>query len=86
MMPPYTFKLLSDGGDRITSSLTLTAFDGFNGTVIRCIDTNLDTDEEQTTVAMVLGESNIIIGAGEKDIILAIRTWSRAMNLIGPKD
>ena len=56
-MPPYTFKVVSDDGERVITSLTLTAFGGFNGTVIRCIDTNLDTDEEQTTVAMVLGES-----------------------------
>ena len=55
---PYSFMLTEDFGSSITSTLSLTVFAGFNGTVITCLDSNalLGEGDKQSTTAMVFGE------------------------------
>ena len=58
IIPPYSFMLTEDDGSSITSTLSLTVFAAFNGTMITCRDSlaNQGAAAEQSTTAMVLGE------------------------------
>ena len=55
LISPFNLTLIEDS----KSTLSLTVFDGFNGTVITCGDANTQLGEgnEQTTIAIVFGES-----------------------------
>ena len=59
-MPPYSFMLVDDDDDPlmgpINSTLSLTVFDDFDGTVITCRDPNLVSGDQQITTAMVFGK------------------------------
>ena len=65
-MPPYSFRLIVDRAvdenlvGPLNSTLSLTVFAGFNGTVITCLDANLPpgVGDKQSTIAMVFGEYN----------------------------
>ena len=58
IIPPYSFTLTKDDGSSITSTLSLTVFAAFNGTMITCVDSLAPqgTAAEQSTTAMVFGE------------------------------
>ena len=54
--PPYSFRLIDyDLLGPINSTLSLTVFAGFNGTVITCLD-GLGLGNKQSTTVMVFGE------------------------------
>ena len=58
LISPYSFMLTEDNGNSIISTLSLTVFAGFNGTVITCRDANAlpEYANKQITTAMVFGE------------------------------
>ena len=54
----FTIVITEDQGgvNPITTALSVTAFDGFNGATIRCSDINLISMKVQETTATVFGE------------------------------
>ena len=60
--PPYSFQTVSDDGNTIITSVTVTAFPELNGTIISCVDGNAPTGQGdmQETTAMVFGKSLIV--------------------------
>ena len=59
-MPPYSFEITGNNDQGpFNTTLSLTVFAGFNGTIIDCIDPDAVPGEgdKQRTIAMVFGES-----------------------------